>query len=663
MSGVRFPASLPDNTVGPIEIIKDTSIGPFVFIHLFISVIHWCHTLCHTCISALGVFMRFPSYLVKNRFGIYYFQLVFPKRIRHIFKKKEARRSLRTNDRKIAVIMAQEFRRIAEQQLFPAIVEGKMNWIETKQLLDKIAEKLFEKYVNQVHKTGFDFYDHDSLEAIMPGAETFLGEAPSGPYPSYHFELDRRAFEDTYHKTKTVTDFANNILKHHGIKVDHDSDDYKRICKQALEMLYRLDEKKRKFRNDLTIGSLPLGPYENQKEAVGPGSSIPEMAVKELVSKYTTLKIKVEKKWSPRTIKGYTENYDRIIEIFEVVLGDKKFPINSITKDHAREVWEILSIIPTSLKKKYPNLSMKQIITKCRNGEIAQLESERLSSATFKTYSNLIGGLFRYAEEEEFVSKNHFQNKPTRKKKEKKRKPFTDQEIELFFNTDLFLKKDFEVKWAWRFWVPIFMMYSGCRLEEVCQLFLDDIYETEGVLCFHIREKEDNTTGEIITNVKNSASNRKIPVHQKLIKIGLKKYIKYLMSVGEKQLFPDLKNKNSRGEHKPRNSKVTRWFNERSQKDYRTSYIEKCGITDPEKVLYCFRHTVGSLLDNYVPSVQTAIINNIFGHEQKTTRARHYTTWKKKVVLEVIAKIDYPNANLPWDKISDYESVSFPWEK
>jgi len=77
------------------------------------------------------------------------------------------------------------------------------------------------------------------------------------------------------------------------------------------------------------------------------------------------------------------------------VLGDKKFPVNSITKDHAREVWEILSIIPTSLKKKYPNLSMKLIITKCRNGEIAQSENERLSSSTFKTYSNLIGGLLR----------------------------------------------------------------------------------------------------------------------------------------------------------------------------------------------------------------------------------------------------------------------------
>ncbi len=109
----------------------------------------------------------------------------------------------------------------------------------------------FDKHVNQVHKVGFDFHDRDSLDTIMPGAKIYLGEAPSDPTSAYYFELDKKEIEDRYHQTKTVTNFVNDILKDHEIEVDQDSEEFKSICKQALEMLYRLDERKREFRNDL----------------------------------------------------------------------------------------------------------------------------------------------------------------------------------------------------------------------------------------------------------------------------------------------------------------------------------------------------------------------------------------------------------------------------
>ncbi len=140
--------------------------------------------------------MRFPSYLVKNRYGTYYFQLVFPTSIRKIVKRKETRRSLKTTDRRKAVMMAQEFRLIAEQ-LFPKIEGGQMDWIETKKFLDEVAKKLFEKYQNKVHEIGFDFNDPDSLDYIMPDAKTFLGEAPAGPYGAHYYELDKRDVEAT----------------------------------------------------------------------------------------------------------------------------------------------------------------------------------------------------------------------------------------------------------------------------------------------------------------------------------------------------------------------------------------------------------------------------------------------------------------------------------
>ena len=122
--------------------------------------------------------MKLPSYLVRNRFGVFYFRIVFPQLVRDILCKKETRRSLRTHDRKIAILMSREFQQINER-VFNKITCNKMNWIETKKLFDEIAENLFQKYVEKVEQVGFNFDDAEALSNVMPEAETFL--APENP--------------------------------------------------------------------------------------------------------------------------------------------------------------------------------------------------------------------------------------------------------------------------------------------------------------------------------------------------------------------------------------------------------------------------------------------------------------------------------------------------
>ena len=86
--------------------------------------------------------MRTPSNLVKNRAGIFYFCIVFPLKVRKIIGKQQARRSLKTSDRLIALLMAREFRRVAEW-IFHQIRYCGMKWIEVKKILDETADKLF----------------------------------------------------------------------------------------------------------------------------------------------------------------------------------------------------------------------------------------------------------------------------------------------------------------------------------------------------------------------------------------------------------------------------------------------------------------------------------------------------------------------------------------
>lgn len=73
--------------------------------------------------------MKLPSYLVRNRFGIVYFRIVFPKEVRVILNRNETRKSLRTTDAKIAMQMSLEFQKV-NRRLFKEIIRTKMKWIE-----------------------------------------------------------------------------------------------------------------------------------------------------------------------------------------------------------------------------------------------------------------------------------------------------------------------------------------------------------------------------------------------------------------------------------------------------------------------------------------------------------------------------------------------------
>ena len=58
-----------------------------------------------------------------------------------------------------------------------------------------------------------------------------------------------------------------------------------------------------------------------------------------------------------------------------------------------------------------------------------------------------------------------------------------------------------------RFWVPLFSLFGGLRLNKACQLLVEDIREDRGVLCFHISAEGGGKA------FKTAASNRVVPVH------------------------------------------------------------------------------------------------------------------------------------------------------
>ena len=94
------------------------------------------------------------------------------------------------------------------------------------------------------------------------------------------------------------------------------------------------------------------------------------------------------------------------------------------------------------------------------------------------------------------------------------RPPFTAKELELIF-TDLGKTKLPNGPKSFRYWIPLIGLYQGMRLNEICQLYLDDILVVDGLPCIRIQANRQRKQ-----RVKNSSSIRTIPIHSTLLKLG-----------------------------------------------------------------------------------------------------------------------------------------------
>ncbi|MEY2115316.1 MULTISPECIES: DUF6538 domain-containing protein [Rhodanobacter] len=109
-------------------------------------------------------------------------------------------------------------------------------------------------------------------------------------------------------------------------------------------------------------------------------------------------------------------------------------------------------------------------------------------------------------------------------------KPFTNEQIQALYSPTALEGLSEAARWG--AWVGL---YTGARVAEVGQLTLADFVEVDGIPCIRITNE-----GEC-QSVKSEVSIRTIPVHPKLIELGLLKRVSDLRKAEEKRLFPKVK--------------------------------------------------------------------------------------------------------------------------
>ena len=208
-----------------------------------------------------------------------------------------------------------------------------------------------------------------------------------------------------------------------------------------------------------------------------------------------------------------------------------------------------------------------------------------------------------------------------------KKRSFTDDEARVILAASL-LEND-----SVRRWVPWLGAYSGARVSELCQLRVEDVVEIEGIWCM----KFDPEAGPL----KNSSSERTIPLHPALIDSG---FLKFVASVGSGPLFPHLQ-PDKFGKRGGNGTKVIGRF------------VRSLGLADLRlSPSHSWRHRIKTLGRRH--GLAKDLLEAITGHGQKSV-ADSYGEFPMEALFRELKKI--PALDLKATKIrisGEYPSLS-----
>jgi integrase len=221
------------------------------------------------------------------------------------------------------------------------------------------------------------------------------------------------------------------------------------------------------------------------------------------------------------------------------------------------------------------------------------------------------------------------------------RQPFTVEELKLIFEQKQYTTGDGRhvvggnAAWyPFEYWLPLLGLFAGCRISEVSQLHLSDVRQVSGVWVLDLNE---NTSDKKLKT--DATSFRLIPLHPKLVELGLLKYCESLRQAGFQRVFPELSYSSS----------DARYAKEPIRK--MSAMLKALGMPrNGEKVFHCLRHNLNDALARVsmatLPyadqNLRKFIRHKIMGHKQADdVNAQHYTSSTIDEAVSLVSGVMY----------------------
>ena len=282
---------------------------------------------------------------------------------------------------------------------------------------------------------------------------------------------------------------------------------------------------------------------------------------------------------------------------------------------------DVLPKYPRHREKLYPGKSLPELLKMTP-------APDPLSKKTQANYLSYWSTFFRWCVQCEYMSSDPAAGLKVRRKvhdKTEERPAFTTDELKQIF-ADIAAMPDrphFQRKlYDFRFWVPLIALYQGMRLNEICQLFLDDVCVEDGLPCLRVRPDEGREQ-----KVKNSSSIRTIPIHSVLLKLG---FLDYVIS-----RYKDKCRKNNQ-----LFEELTRTIGGHQRKMQRFNVrIHKALKIDSRKTFHSFRHNFDTVLSNTEGNV--FLIQCLDGHARQGELGSRYSKGNLKNMKDTLEKVVY----------------------
>ncbi|MFI8609021.1 tyrosine-type recombinase/integrase [Pseudomonas sp. NPDC077649] len=283
-----------------------------------------------------------------------------------------------------------------------------------------------------------------------------------------------------------------------------------------------------------------------------------------------------------------TLDVERALRDFFDLMGD--MPVSAFDVEQARTLKERLARCPQyfAQRPEFKGKTLRQVIDSPTN-------YKTITAVTINNRLRKLTSFFHWCKKNGYIEQNPLTGMKVMTGSAKDaRLSFDPCDLKALLNLESLSNE--ARKHPWRYWLPLLARFTGARLEELCQLHVDDITTTQGIPCIRI---DDSRKGQ---KLKNQSSRRILPIHHQLLSLGLLEHVETVRAAGHYRLFPDLEATRDKLGHAP-----SKWF---------SRYKTKLGIDDPRKTFHSFRHTF--IDDLREAGVQDSLIKRMAGHEDNT---------------------------------------------
>jgi integrase len=327
-------------------------------------------------------------------------------------------------------------------------------------------------------------------------------------------------------------------------------------------------------------------------------------------------------RWTPKTRSQFEA---------AIFLAGKFFgvdtPIGTIGEAGVADLFRTLRRLPSNHHKTpvHGGMSLQAIA--------ALNKGEGLSLATTNRHMRFLRTVFEWAGKRmpnpPVIAWSAFVEADSRVKRDK-RLAFNAGELETMFAGPIWHGSESRVRrvkpgrHVWQdaaYWVPILLVYTGARREEVCKALVDDFECVDGIWVLHIRA---TATGR----VKTASSTRDVPLADEVLRLGFLDFLKYHRTAGNATIFPELAVGAS---------------------NYGDAFYKRCwrammraGLVAADKNIHSIRHFVATTLAEHDVSEERRA--DLLGHTILTSEtARTYTKrsplWILRDVVNTIPKV------------------------